>query len=281
MVNPGNTKAAKRKNGTEAKTEPIKKQLKTEILQEYEILKKKYTALEQKHFSLLEDSKKQIEAISLLEETVQVLQDKVYQKTSASACVQTEDMERLWCIECEFPAEDLYELGEHMYEYHAEDNVDYTSSCHYCGNMFKTKSDLMIHSKKAHPEKTQPCRNYLEGNCDFGDIDCWFSHDVNTQISSKVYKCSLCAKSFKSRTDFMYHRKKEHIEIVPQCKNGEACQFEVSKCWYIHIQSEYEKHKEKNDTKNENEYNQNMQNLINMVEILTKRINDLENKQSK
>ena len=59
------------------------------------------------------------------------MQAKGYPKTLASAFVQTEDMERLWCIECEFSAEDLYELGEHMYEYNAEDNVDYTSSCHY------------------------------------------------------------------------------------------------------------------------------------------------------
>ena len=282
MVNTGNSKAAKRKNGADAKSEPIKKLLKTEILQEYEVLLKKYNALEQTHSSLLEQNKKQTEAIALLEETVQVLQDKTCPKRSTTASVQTEDMERLWCIECEFPAEDLYELGEHMYEYHAEENIDYTSSCHYCGNMFKTKSDLMVHSKKVHQEKTQLCRNYLEGNCDFGDTDCWFSHDVNSKMSSKVYKCSLCAKVFKLRSDFMYHRKKEHLEIVPQCKNGETCNFEVSKCWYIHIQCEYEKQKEENDTKNDNEHNPNiLKNLLNMVETLTERINDLENRQGK
>ena len=106
-----------------------------------------------------------------------------------------------------------------MYEVHAEDNSEYTESCHYCGNCFKTRGDLMTHNKKTHSEKIQLCRNNLEGKCDFVESDCWFSHDVKAQKSSQLYTCNICKKTFKLRSDSMYHRKQEHKEIVPQYKN--------------------------------------------------------------
>ena len=53
--------------------------------------------------------------------------------------VQTKDMERMFCIECDYPAEDVFNLGEHMYEVHAKFNDDYTISCNYCGIFFKIK----------------------------------------------------------------------------------------------------------------------------------------------
>ena len=40
-----------------------------------------------------------------------------------------------------------------MYEIHAEANEEYNESCHYCTQLFKTKRDVMLHSKKWHKEK--------------------------------------------------------------------------------------------------------------------------------
>ena len=98
-------------------------------MQEYDDLKTKYVVLEQKFKSLYEENKKNLEANKLLEETVQLLEARINQKSSSSVGVQIEDTERLWCIECEYPAEDLYDLGEHMYEVHAGDNIGYTQTC--------------------------------------------------------------------------------------------------------------------------------------------------------
>ena len=179
-------------------------------------------------------------------------------------------MERLWCIECEYPAEDLYDLGEHMYEVHAEDNVEYTISCHYCGNFFKTKSDLMIHNKNTHVEKIQPCRNYLEGRCAFSDINCWFSHEVNSQ-STQVYTCSICKKTFKIRSDLMQHRKQEHRETISQCRNDGNCKF--ANCWYLHSE-EHEKLKE-SEKQNKNE--SMLEKLFTMMEKITERMVQIEN----
>ena len=93
--------------------------------------------------------------ISMLERKLE-LKDSGSKPEKTSISVQTEDMNRMFCVECEYPAEDLFDLGEHMYEVHAELNDDYTIACHYCGNHFKNKGDLMIHRKKAHKETVGP-----------------------------------------------------------------------------------------------------------------------------
>ena len=60
-----------------------------------------------------------------------------------------EDMIR--CKECEYPADDIYDLGEHVYEFHGEHEKN-SLECHYCDEKFQSKRDLMIHRKEAHIE---------------------------------------------------------------------------------------------------------------------------------
>ena len=57
----------------------------------------------------------------------------------------------IFCIECEYPAEDGYDLGEHMYEYHSE-RYQKKLDCHYCDESFDTKNTLMKHRKETHAE---------------------------------------------------------------------------------------------------------------------------------
>lgn len=269
----------KRKNEfTDGKVEPAVKALKKQdIIVQFKALQDKYESLE-KHTKILEEEKKKhIESILLLEETIKILEKRSAQKTSVG--VQTEDEQRLWCIECEYPAEDLYDLGEHMYEVHAEDNTEYEVSCHHCGNFYKTKGDLMIHSKRAHPEKVKPCRNFLEGTCDFSDNDCWYKHDETERKSPHSFTCSICKKVFKLRSDYMSHRKKKHIEIVPKCRSAETCHFGISNCWYNH--SELNDSKEENmDISNEDNNKKILEKLFDMVEKMTERIVQLENKKT-
>ena len=122
-----------------------------------------------------------------------------------------------------------------MYEYHAEENSDYTITCYFCGNNFRTKGDLMVHRKKAHAEKVRLCRFYEKGCCDRGDSDCWFSHDKTAKKTPETYSCSICENIFGTRSEFMHHRKKEHSETVPKCKDEYGtCQFGITKCWFKH-----------------------------------------------
>ena len=51
---------------------------------------------------------------------------------------QTESEEMIFCYECEFPAEDFYDFGEHMLEYH------FDGTCKVCAETFTTKENFQI-----------------------------------------------------------------------------------------------------------------------------------------
>ena len=118
--------------------------------------------LQQKNSDLLEENMLHKQKISMLERKLE-LKDSVSKPEKTSISVQTEDMNRMFCVECEYPAEDLFDLGEHMYEVHAELNDDYTIACHHCGNYFKSKGDLMIDRNKAHEDRVRQCSFIMEG----------------------------------------------------------------------------------------------------------------------
>ena len=114
----------------------------------------------------------------------------------------------MFCNECEYPAEDIYDLGEHMYEIHSsryEGEGEVSLFCEICNDRFTTnleltahgekhhresisiqykfcdeaytnKRDLMMHNKQVHIETVSPCWNFSLGNCEFGDQACWFRH---------------------------------------------------------------------------------------------------------
>ena len=227
-----------------------------------------FKILQQENIDLLEENKLQREKISMLERKLE-LGDKP-EKTSMS--VQTEDMNRMFCVECEYPAEDLFDLGEHMYEVHAELNDEYTIACHYCGNHFKSKGDLMIHRKKAHEERVSQCSLFLEGKCTFGE-ECWYSHKNNSRKTLAEYKCKICEKVFKVKSEFMKHRRNEHIESVPLCRDASngTCHFGNMKCWFNHEDVE-------NLNENGNNVNQEVvDKIFDMMENFTQRILEIEN----
>ena len=68
-------------------------------------------------------------------------------------------------------AEDIYDLGEHMYEIHTMENEGIKDQipCYYCDDNFKTRNDLMKHRKEAHEEKVNQCSFFLKGNCVHGN----------------------------------------------------------------------------------------------------------------
>ena len=44
------------------------------------------------------------------------------------------------CNECEYPGEDIYDLGEHMHEYHALKEIcEQTIVCYYCSENYQMK----------------------------------------------------------------------------------------------------------------------------------------------
>ena len=220
----------------------------------------------------LEENKAKDIKIKILEQKIDSVQKK--SKSSKSASVQTEDMEALYCIECEYPAEDLFDLGEHMYEIHAEETEEYQESCYYCSQVFKTKNDVMLHSKRTHKEKVKPCQHFLNGHCDYSDMDCWFSHTKSVDVVNKNFKCNYCEENFNVQTDFMVHKKKHHAENVPKCREELNCNYGDKKCWFVHTLPENEK-RNGNDNDNNQEY---VVKLFDMVEKFADRLIKLERK---
>ena len=98
--------------------------------------------------------------------------------------------------------------------------------CNFCDNGFETKRDLMNHKKIEHTEKVNVCWHFSAGTCSFGDKKCWFVHSTEkNDLISTEYTCYFCEQVFTNQSELLKHRKKEHAQNVPHCKNFEkgAC----------------------------------------------------------
>ena len=275
MVASGNPRVKRKNVSNETKAEPAKKALKkNDILLQLQALQAKHKALEEENSILIQERKTNIESILMLEETVKLLERKSSKVDKKSVTVQTEIIR---CEECEFPAEDINDLVYHMHEFHPLERES-DIRCHYCGENFETKRDLMIHRKNAHIEKVKLCSYFAEGKCIFGD-ECWYNHSKTESNYDKTeYKCKVCDKMFLNRHDFMHHRKKQHAQNVPLCKNAlkGTCHFGVKNCWFNH--NENESMNENGSKENSNDMNQEViGKLFEMMEKFTHRIVQIEN----
>ena len=237
---------------------------KNDLLAEYNTIQIKCKALEDEKKIFIDNQKKHIEAINLLEETVNVLQAKLnaMQKAKCTVSVQTddtmlneiekgiknangktsstqtEDVDFMRCEDWEYPAQDICDLGAHIFQYHVSQHHEKLIKCYFCDEKFESKGSLMIHRKKTHKEKVNICWKFLDQNCEKGDEDCWYLH----KKPEVLLKCTFCEKEFNIKQELMKHRKSEHKEYVKVCKNSKerSCKFNES-CWYIHEKLQDEK----------------------------------------
>ena len=68
----------------------------------------------------------------------------------------------IFCVECEYPADDAYDLVERMVEYHTE-KYHQKLNCHYCDYNFNDKNSLMKHRKETHAEKYRKAEYTRQG----------------------------------------------------------------------------------------------------------------------
>ena len=224
------------------KTLPKKAQTKADLVQEITTLKSLNEALE-------DENKKHRETIFKLEEKLQKNNKTI---DIVNTGCQTDDNDLLLCEECEYPAETLYELGEHVGESHSglripcnfcpdiyiskeelEEHVKEVHNhfeienlkahqdirifiCRFCEKNFKSKKELMKHNKCAHKENLSACWNFQTGTC-YYDSDCWFSHEQQKFTDTSKFKCNFCENEFKSVPELLKHRKAAHLEKVALC----------------------------------------------------------------
>ena len=246
------------------KNTPKKPPTKADLVQELKSLKNLNEALE-------ENNKKNMEKILFLEKKVSSLQNERSVQMVESGC-QTADEDLLFCEECEFPAETLYELGEHTGEFHTGLRIP----CDFCSDIYTTKENLTVHEMDVHKGELdkRDQENALERNqenesfkCKFCDKmfhfkrelmihsshmhkenvamcwnfqtgwcdyqnDCWFSHEEKEE----TIKCNFCETMFSNKADLYKHRKECHTEHVSTCnfyENG-TCAYNDQSCWFIH-----------------------------------------------
>lgn len=156
------------------------------------------------------------------------------------------------CEECDFQGNTGSELQKHIVLANRitpghrpnrnlnKEDLGVLLKCRGCEQLYCNKQDLMDHRKKHHRDIVRKCRNYLNGNCPYSDVECWFSHGTgNYPVSDeeKNFECRSCGETFESLHVMMKHRKEEHARMVPQCKSimqGTMCEYK-DKCWYGHL----------------------------------------------
>ena len=194
------------------------------------------------------------------------LQDQTYKELDMSAGPR-------FCDKCEYEAEDGYVLYGHTCAEHDEEDTKLIV-CQYCEENFPSFKYLMIHKKVEHVDKVSFCWYFSHGCCIYGD-KCWFNHkESQNQSDQKSIYCNICGETFLTITQFMKHKKYEHIENVKMCKFYKEgnCSY-LENCLFIH----------ENLNKKENENNDKMiQKLFDVVEKFTEKIitvekNDYEN----
>ena len=70
---------------------------------------------------------------------------------------------------------------------------------------------------------------------------CWFQHEehsIETNMEQGLI-CNICKETFKSRNEFMMHKRIQHEENVQTCKliKKGNCTFN-RKCWFSHRKDE-------------------------------------------
>ena len=116
-------------------------------------------------------------------DTIKILQEKVsaLEKNQKSSLTDTESISEgtqteleipIFCYECDFPAEDYHDLGEHMMEtccenFESKESLDEHEpkhamngetemgrlKCNFCENSFNAMRELMSHKKNIHGDK--------------------------------------------------------------------------------------------------------------------------------
>ena len=98
--------------------------------------------------------------------------------------------------------------------------------------------------KERHPHTIKTCKYFLMGKCDFPESVCWFNHTKDTSSPSPQslleFRCGFCDKVYRNKSQFMKHRKSDHEDSVPDCRDfkNECCNFSANECWFKHGNSQ-------------------------------------------
>ena len=140
------------------------------------------------------------------------------------------------CDECNFTSIGYNQLKAHLELHHqSSGNGQLEIKCRICNVAFNDKRSLMKHRKEEHLATVSVCKKYVTGTCPFTASACWWRHEEKKDDQLNL-SCYICDKKYESRSELMSHRKKYHIETVPQCSQfvKGICKFQPQFCWFQH-----------------------------------------------
>ena len=85
------------------------------------------------------------------------------------------------------------------------------------------------------------------------------------------FKCGICSEILENENDLMKHKKENHTESVPYCRELNSCMF-GPRCWYRHDDVNVD-NEEMNDPATNSEL---LKKLIDMMEIFSNKIVNIE-----
>ena len=107
VVEVSESKALRVKKSTDTKDAPKE-------VSEFDMLKSKVENLKKENEVLMNENKKNIEKICMLEDTIKLMENKLnpveIEKNSKLRLIQTDEPDIMRCNECEYPAEDLHDF---------------------------------------------------------------------------------------------------------------------------------------------------------------------------
>ena len=149
------------------------------------------------------------------------------------------------CNECDHQTTDSFKLKKHTDLAHNQfqglEDKNISFYCVSCGQGFQEKSSLVKHRLDAHGKSKTKCRFKADKTCRNGANNgeqCLYDHSDNVQQENTTgLECNICKESFQYKSQFLKHRKSEHPETVPLCKNikeGKKCNF-GEQCGFDHM----------------------------------------------
>ena len=187
--------------------------------------------------------------------------------------------------ECNFCVSDSYskdkntkqkEENTENVEEHKVILIEKSFKCEFCEKVLKNKNELMLHKKREHLDFVSDCWNFCAGVCEW-DVNCWFKHTKEKENIKPDFKCIICDETFKTKRHFMEHKKRDHENLTPKCKNVDngSCDYEAN-CWFRHTKEM--PNNEENDIDEDKVNNHNiMQRILKLMEDMTMRMTKIEN----
>ena len=142
------------------------------------------------------------------------------------------------CDECPHQTNSYENLKEHLTIMHHNsrhiEDIPAPFKCKFCEQTFRSEAIMEKHKHQKH-KTFKPCKNIPQ--CPYED-KCIFNHN---KIDPNMFLCFECGQQFKTFSDLMFHRKKEHT--VNQClKYSEnKCKYTNDGCWYNHTRPSTQK----------------------------------------